>query len=76
MKTLWNREPAMFLAVIQAAIILFLAFGIHLTMEQTAALMAFSAALLGFITRSQVVPVEKIPTRTLTNIQEKDIKNS
>ena len=51
---LWNREPALILAVIQAGLALALGFGVHLTTEQMALIMAFVAALLGLITRSRV----------------------
>ena len=53
---LWNREPVLFMAVIQAALALAISFGIGLTAEQTGAIMAFSAAALGLITRQKVTP--------------------
>lgn len=52
----WNREPVMFMAVVQAGIALLTAFGLHLTAEQVGAIMAFTAALLGLIVRAQVSP--------------------
>jgi len=55
--TLWNREPAMILAVVQTALALILAFGVDLSVEQTGAVLAVTAAVLGLITRSQVSPV-------------------
>lgn len=58
MMNLWSREPAMFLAVVQAGLALGLSFGLHLTPERIGAIMAFSAAVLGFVTRSQVTPVK------------------
>lgn len=69
MKTLWNREPAMFLAVIQAVLILLVTFGVMLTVAQSGAILTVSAAILGFITRSQVVPVDKLSKRTLDKIE-------
>lgn len=57
MGTLWNREPVMFLAVLQAAVALAMAFGLKLSATEIGAIMAFTAAVLGLITRSQVVPV-------------------
>ena len=54
--TLWSREPVMFLAVLQAGLALLLCFGVRLSPEQTGAIMAFAAAVLGLITRSQVQP--------------------
>lgn len=56
MGNLWGREPVMFLAVIQAGLAMAMGFGFHLSAEQMALVMAFAAALLGFITRSQVSP--------------------
>jgi len=55
--TLWDREPAMVLAVVQAALALAVAFGVGLSVEQTGAVLAVSAAVLGLLTRSQVTPV-------------------
>lgn len=54
---LFNREPAMFLAVVQAAIALGIGFGLHITTEQMALILAFTAAVLGLITRSKVTPI-------------------
>ena len=54
--SLWGREPAMILAVVQAALALVVAFGVGLSAEQTGAVLALSAAVLGLLTRSQVTP--------------------
>ena len=56
MGTIFGREPAMVLAVIQAAIALVIAFGLNLSNVQVGAIVAFSAVVLGLITRSQVTP--------------------
>lgn len=56
MGTLWGREPAMIVAFIQAILVLAVTFGLQLTPEQTAAILAVSALALGLITRSQVSP--------------------
>ncbi len=61
MTGLWNREPVLFMAVVQAAIALALAFGLHLTTEQVGAILALAAALLGLITRTQVTPLGTDP---------------
>lgn len=55
---LWNREPAMILAVLQTLLALLIGFGLKLSGDQVALIMAFSTALLGLITRSQVTPVQ------------------
>jgi len=60
LQNLWGREPAMVLGLIQAAIVLFMAFGLKLDVNQVGAIMAFVNILLAVITRSQVTPVSKI----------------
>lgn len=60
-KSLWDQEPVAFLSVIQAAVALFTAFGLELSGEQVGAIMAFSAALIGFITRQKVAPIDTTP---------------
>ena len=55
--TLWGREPTMILALIQAVIVLAVTFGLRLTPEQTGAILAVAALVLGLITRSRVTPV-------------------
>lgn len=59
MNTLWGREPVLFLAVVQASLALAIGFGWHLTGDQVAEILAFSAAVLGLITRSQVSPTKE-----------------
>ncbi len=54
---LWGREPAMILALIQTALVLGVSFGLRLTPEQTGAILALTAVVLGLLTRSQVSPV-------------------
>ncbi len=56
--SLLGREPVMYLTLVQTAIALVVGFGLDLTGEQIALIMAFSAAILGFVARSQVTPVE------------------
>ena len=53
---LWNREPAMVLALVQCVIVLAVSFGLQLTPEQTGAILALTAVVLGLVTRSQVTP--------------------
>ena len=57
MKNLWNREPALILGVVQTVLALLLAFGVDLTVEQTGAILAVSAAVLAVVTRTKVTPV-------------------
>lgn len=56
MGSLWGREPAMIVAFIQAVLVLAVTFGLRLTPEQTAAILAVAALALGLITRSRVSP--------------------
>lgn len=55
---LFNREPALILGAVQAAIALVVAFGFDLTAEQIGGILAFTAAVLALITRSQVTPTK------------------
>lgn len=57
---IFGREPVMWLALIQTALALVAGFGLELTPEQVGAIMAFSAAVLGFVARQQVTPIEKV----------------
>ena len=56
---LWGREPAMVLALVQCVIIVGVAFGLRLNPEQTGAILALTAVVLGLITRTQVSPTVK-----------------
>lgn len=56
--SIWDREPAAFLALVSAGIALVSAFGVDLTGEQVGAIMALTAVVVGFITRSKVTPVD------------------
>ena len=56
MKNLWDTEPVLILGAVQAAIALAVAFGIDLTSEQTATIVAFSAAVLSVVARRKVTP--------------------
>jgi hypothetical protein len=54
--TIWGREPAMVLALVQAVIALVVAFGLTLAPDQIGAILAVTAVILGLITRSRVSP--------------------
>lgn len=56
MNTIFDREPVMFMAVIQAGLALAVSFGLNLDGVQTGAILAFSAAVLGLIARAKVSP--------------------
>lgn len=55
---IFDREPVMFLAVVQAVVALAVAFGLELTPEQVGAVVAATAAVLGLVARQRVTPVE------------------
>lgn len=56
LSNLWGEEPVLILGLVQAGIALVCAFGINLTNVQTGCILAFSAAVLAVITRTQVTP--------------------
>lgn len=64
MKSLWSSEPTLVLAVVSAGLALLLAFGVPVTKEQMGAIMAFSAAILGLINRSQVTSPASLQAMT------------
>ena len=51
-----GREPAIIIGLIQAGLALAVGFGLSLTNEQMGLIMAFTAAVLSVVTRSQVSP--------------------
>ena len=51
-----RNEPAVVTGLVQAVLALVVAFGFDLTGEQTAAIVAVTAAVLAFVVRSQVTP--------------------
>lgn len=54
--TIFGREPAMVLALVQAVLALIVAFGLDLAPDQVGAILAATAVILGLITRSRVSP--------------------
>jgi hypothetical protein len=54
---IFGREPVLVLAFVQTAVALVAAFGLNLSAEQVAGIMAFAAAVLGLVVRSRVSPV-------------------
>ena len=54
--TIFGREPAMVLALVQAVLALVVAFGLNLAPDQIGAILAVTAVILGLITRSRVSP--------------------
>lgn len=58
---LWGRQPVLILAFVQASLALIMGFGVHLTGDQVALVMAFFAALLGVLAQTQVTPMATLP---------------
>lgn len=54
---IFNREPALILAAVQAVLALAIGFGLDITTEQVGLILAATAAVFGAITRSKVTPV-------------------
>lgn len=52
--TLWGREPAMVVALVQAIIVLGVVFGLSLPPDAAGAILTVVAIVLGLITRTQV----------------------
>lgn len=52
-----KSEPVLTLALIQAGIAMAVGFGLNWTGDQVALVVAFTAAVLGWIARSKVTPV-------------------
>ena len=53
---IWNREPALFFTLAAAVIGLLVAFGVNITQEQSAAIMAVLVAVAGVSVRQKVTP--------------------
>ena len=53
---MFGREPALILGLAQAVVALAVGFGLDWTAEQVSLVMAFTAAVVAVITRSQVSP--------------------
>jgi hypothetical protein len=60
LNAIWERitqEPVMTLAIVQATLAVAVSFGLGWTGEQVGTVVAFSAAILGWLARSKVSPV-------------------
>ena len=53
----WKTEPVLVVAVLQAALALGVAFGLHLTAEQVGGIVALAGAVTALFVRQQVTPV-------------------
>lgn len=68
--SLARQEPVLVAAVVNAAIVLAVAFGFHLTLDQQHALEGLAGAIvaLAFVVRSQVTPTAKAPPPLVTPV--------
>lgn len=66
--TIFNREPALILAALNALIALGVGFGLKLTPQQAALINAAVVAILGLWTRSKVSPVSTEPAVDLAKV--------
>lgn len=61
----FSAEPAVWVGVVEAAIVLAVAFGAPITSDQKEAIIAFTSAILaivgGVVVRQQVTPNAKVP---------------
>ncbi len=64
MGTLLNREPVMFLSVINSGILLGIGFGAHITTEQMGLIMTFVGSVLALLARSKVISPDTLQTMT------------
>ena len=55
-----REEPVLTLAVVQSGVAMLVGFGLAWTGEQVGLVVGFSAAVLGWIARSQVTPNTKV----------------
>lgn len=74
MGTILGREPALILAALQAALALGIGFGLHISAEQTALIMALAAAVAGLIVRQNVTPTAQpqLPAGTEVKVEGTD----
>lgn len=66
---MFNREPAVILGLVGAAIALGVGFGLPVTPAQTGLIMGFVSAVLAVWVRSKVVPTEKANSQIETAIR-------
>ena len=57
-----SREPALIIGAVQSALVLAVSFGLDLSEDQVAAILALTAAVLSVVTRQLVTP--SVPVKT------------
>ena len=63
-----RTEPVLVTALVQTALTLVAAFGLDLTAEQVAGIIAFTGAILAFVARAKVTSVRALETGELTEV--------
>ena len=59
-QSMLQEEPVLTLAVVQSGVAMLVGFGLAWTGEQVGLVVGFSAAVLGWIARSQVTPSSQV----------------
>jgi hypothetical protein len=59
-QTMLQEEPVLTLAVVQSGVAMLVGFGLAWSGEQVGLVVGFSAAVLGWIARSQVTPYSQV----------------
>lgn len=70
-----REEPVRSMAILNALIVLSVAFGAKLSWEQIGAITTFAAAILGTgsqITRAQVAPIAKLSDAAATEVRQQE----
>lgn len=66
--TLWGREPAALMFLVEAVIIAVIAFGLDLTAAQMGAVLLVANGIIGFIARASVIsPASHAAAEILSN---------
>lgn len=58
---MFNREPALIMAAVQAVIAVAVGFGLEWSGEQVSLVTVAAAAILGLVVRQKVTPVDSAP---------------
>ena len=57
---IWGREPALIAGFVEAVVLLVLAFGVDITMQQFGAIMGVTIAGLAIVVRQKVTPNARV----------------
>jgi hypothetical protein len=73
MKTFWQTEPTLILAMIQAGLALGMGFGLHITAQQMALILTFTGTVLAVVNRAVVTApaaLQAMSPKTLETAQD------